>query len=209
MYLSYSYVTRSYQELSRLIRPASADQPECLPWVIYDTQQYAAAGSTTLSFYAAAQADLTLSNIGVGALDALSYFELHRVFASILAAITATSAGAAAGAANDVAILHFAARGTVTFTMLQKTWGPFPLDFFGRPGGPDAVMTSHGTQAAGTSFQTQLGTTVMNGGFTGYGAIVIAPTTSFRVKMDFNSTAIATATNIRHSMLGTMHRRVA
>lgn len=209
MYLSYSYVTRTYQELSRLIRPANADQPECLPWVIYDTQAYAAAGSTTLSFYTAAQADLTLSNIGVGQLDALSYYELHRAFVSILAPLSVTSAGTAAGAANDVAILHFTARGTVTFTMLQKTWGPFPLDFFGRPGGPDAVIAAHGTQAAGTSFQTQLGTTVMNGGFTGYGAIVIAPTTTFRVKIDFVSTAISTQTNIRHSMLGTMHRRVA
>lgn len=212
MILTLRYAPKAYATLVALTRPARADQPEALPWVMYDTNAYAAAGSARLTFYsstAASLTDTTLSNLPNGTLETFQFFEFHREFLSILALLSLTTTAAVTGSANDVDILHKTARGTRTLTIGQKTQGPFPIDFFGRPGGVTFQGTSEGTETAPARNIIQSGETVMNGGFPHGGAFVLGPQTKMTITLDFNSTAISAQTNIRHSVLGIFHRRVS
>jgi hypothetical protein len=210
MILSLHYLPKTYAALNALARPNRGDQPESLPWVFFDTQSYLAAGSARLTYFGnAGQTDLTMSNLGNGTFETDQYFELQRSFMSFLAPLSITTTAAVTGSANDVDILHKAARGMVTFSMLNKAVGPFPIDFFGRPGGINFQGTSEGTETAPARNIIQSAETIMNGGFPFVGAIVIPPVTAFRVFADFNSTAISGNMNIRHAMLGVFHRRVS
>lgn len=212
MILSLNYAAKTYQSLRSLTQPKSGQQPESLPWVMYDTQAYAAAGSARLTYYgstAASLADLTLSNFPTGTLEQDQFFEIQRVFLSFLAPLSITTTAAVTGAANDVDLLHKSARGILTLQLLGKPIGPFPIDFFGRPGGITFQATSEGTETAPARNILQSAETVMNGGFPMVGASVLQPTTPAKWFADFNSTAISAQMNIRHAMLGVFHRRVA
>lgn len=212
MILTMHYAAKSYQTLAALARPARADQPESLPWVLFDTQQYASAGSAKLIYYSSTAASLndqTMSNLATGTLEKLQYFELQREFLSFLAGLSLTTTAAVTGSANDVDILHKAARGVRTISIGQKTQGPFPIDFLGRPGGAEFSVAMEGTETAPARNTLQGGTSVMNGGFPHAGAFIIPEQTKFTVTLDFNSTAISAAMNIRHAFLGIFHRRVS
>lgn len=212
MILTLKYGAKSYQTLADMIRPARADQPESIPWTMFDTTTYLAAGSARLVLYsstAASLTDLTLSNFPNGTLETFQFFEFHREFLSFLAALSLTTTAAVTGSANDVDILHKAARGTRTLTIVGKPYGPAPIDFLGRPGGPTFVATSEGTETAPARNIIQNGETVMNGGFPWLGSYVLGPQTKMAVSLDFNSTAISGNMNIRHALLGVFHRRVA
>jgi len=212
MILGLRYAPKAYDTLVALSRPANASQPEALPWVMYDTQQYAQAGAARLTYYsstAASLTDSTLSNFANGTLETYQFFEFHREFLSFLAALSITTTAAVTGSANDVDILHKAARGVRTLSIGQKTQGPFPVDFFGRPGGAMFAGTSEGTETAPARNIIQSGETVMNGGFPHVGAFILGPQTKMSIFLDFNSTAISAAMNIRHAIMGVFHRRVS
>lgn len=209
MFLQMKYTPKNYDTLKSLVVPASAKQPECLPWVMYDTIQYAAAGQARLAYFTGTNpADLTMSNLPDGKLETLQYFEIHRVFTLILTLLSITTTAVVTGAANDVIILHSTGRGIWTFSMTNKIWGPFPLEFFGRPGGPAVFIAMEGTETAPARNFLQFGTQNENGGFPGLGAMIVPPVTQFKTFLDFNSTAIAAAVNIRQSLMGVLHRRV-
>lgn len=212
MILTLRYAPKAYATLVGLSRPQRADQPEALPWVMYDTAAYPNTGVASLTLYsstAASLSDPTLSNFPTGTLETFQFFEFHREFLSILAALSLTTTAAVTGAANDVDILHKAARGIRTITIGQKSYGPFPIDYFGRPGGASFAGTSEGTETAPARNIIQAGETVMNGGFPHGGSYVLAPQTKMTVTLSFNSTAISTTTNLRHSIMGIFHRRVS
>lgn len=214
MILSLHYVAKTYAQLAQLTSPRSGAQPESLPWVMFDTQQYPQAGAARLTYYASTAASLndpTLSNFATGTLEKDQYFEIQRVFLSFLAPLSITTTAAVTGSANDVDLLHKSARGQLTLSLLGKPIGPFPADFFGRPGGIQFQATSEGTETAPGRNIIQSAETVMNGGFPMVGASILQPTTPVRWFFDFNATvvAISAAMNIRHAMLGVFHRRVA
>lgn len=212
MILNLKYTPKAYATLVAMTRPARADQPESLPWVMFDTTTYLAAGSALLTLYsntAASQTHTTLSNFASGTLETFQFFEFHREFLSFLAALSLTTTAAITGSANDVDILHKAARGTRTLTIGQKVQGPFPIDFFGRPGGVVFGGTSEGTETAPARNIIQSAETVMNGGFPHNGGFVLAPQTKMAIQLAFNSTAISANMNIRHAILGVFHRRVS
>lgn len=210
MILTLKYLPKTYAALMAQARPTRGDQPESLPWVFFDTQAYAAAGSARLTYFSnAGQTDPTMSNLGNGQLETDQYFELQRAFVSFLAALSLTTTAAVTGSANDVDILHKAARGVVTFSMLNKAVGPFPIDFFGRPGGSTFQGTSEGTETAPGRNIIQSAETVMNGGFPYLGSITVPPVTNFKVFLDFNATAISAQMNVRKALLGVFHRRVS
>lgn len=212
MILTLRYAPKAYATLVAMSRPQRADQPEALPWVLYDTQQYAAAGSSRLTYYSSTSAsltDTTLSNFPTGTLETYQFFEFHREFLSFLAALSVTTTAAVTGAANDVNILHTTARGTRTLTIGQKQQGPFPLDFFGRPGGARFVGIAEGTETAPARNIIQSGENENNGGFPHGGAFVLGPQSKVTITLDFNSTAINAALYVRHSILGIFHRRVS
>lgn len=209
MILTLRYAPKGYKTLVALSRPQRADQPEALPWVMFDTQAYAAAGSARLTYYATAQTDPTLGNLPNGTLETYQFFEFHREFLSFLAPLSITTTAAVTGSANDIDILHKTARGTRTLSIGQKSQGPFPIDYFGRPGGPVFQGVAEGTETAPARNIIQAGETVMNGGFPHGGAFVLGPQQKMSIFLDFNSTAISAQMNVRHSILGIFHRRVS
>lgn len=212
MILTLNYRPKDYATLVALSRPQRADQPEALPWTMYDTISYPAAGSASLVLFSSTPAsltDFTLSNLPKGILETFQFFEFHREFLTIMSLLSLTTTSAVTGAANDVDTLHKTARGVRTFTVGQKNYGPVPIEFIGRAGGVVFGGVAEGTETAPARNIIQSGETVMNGGFPHNGSYVLAPQTQLTVTWTFNSTAISTNTNLRHSFMGIFHRRVS
>lgn len=202
-------VAKTYEMLRDLIRP-DANQPESYPDVLYDTQTYAQAGSSVLTFFkstAANLADQTLSNFASGQMPAFEYFEIHRVHLIIHAIPNINVTAIMTGAANDVEILHKTARGVLSFTLKAKPYGPWPIAYCGRPGGPVVGYAAAGATAADNI--VTFGETESNGGFPVLGNIIIPPATQFTATLNFNSTAISAATNITLALMGVHHRAVS
>lgn len=202
-------LAKTYQILNQITGPKDASQPESQPWVLFDTQQYAQAGSASLTFFknatAANASDPTLSNFASGMLDAKYFFEIHRVHTIIGAVPNTNATTAITGAANDVEILHKTARGNLSAQLKGRPYWGFPIAYFGRPGGPVPIFSSYGTGTAANNVITA-GETEANGGFPVLGNLVIPPATQFQATMTFNSTAISVATNITVAMMGVLHR---
>jgi hypothetical protein len=201
---------KSYETLRDLVKPASANQPESIPHVLFDTQTYAQAGSAALNFFrstAANLGDTTLSNFASGQLETYQFFEIHRVHVFIHSVPNAQATAAITGAAQDVELLHKTARGILSFSLGGKPYGGFPLTYFGRPGGPLPTYFAYGTGAVANNVITA-GQTEANGGFPYLGNLIIPPASQFSATMTFNSTAISAATNITLSLLGVLHRQV-
>ena len=203
--------SKTYETLRELGQPASADQPISDPDVLYDTQTYAQAGSTTLTFFkstAANLSDKTLSNFPTGILPKGQFFEIHRVFVFIHAMPTANATVAVTGAAQDVEILHKTARGVVQWKTNTRDYGPYPLWFFGRAGGPSGQFESYGSGTAANNVISS-GNTENNGGFPVLGSQIIQEQQQFEATMTFVATsAISAATNITFAMLGIRHSQV-
>jgi hypothetical protein len=207
MFLHWDYSQRSYDQLERQSRPASADQPESFNAVLYDTQQYAAGGSSRLTFFsstAASLSDLTLSNFADGRLGPGEYFEVHRIFTYIMA-IPSVGTGAVASSANDIEILHKTARGTFLLEMKGKRFLPVPLSYAGAAGGGEHFVIGTLTAPAHIAYPNQS----KNGGFPVLGSVVLAPLTKVTGFLDFNSTAVSAAVNVRLELAGTLHRNLA
>ena len=202
--------SKNYQALRDLVMPV-AGQPESIPHVLFDTQQYAQAGSATLTFFGSATSanasDPTLSNFYSGSLQAKNFFEIHRIFLKIHSVPNTNATTAITGAATDVEILHKTARGILSWNFNGKPYGGFPIDFFGRPGGPLPVYAAYGSGTAANNVITA-GETEANGGFPVLGNLIITPATNFTATLAFNSTAISAATYITVAMMGVLHRPV-
>ena len=208
MFLNWEYISRTYDELDGLVRPATADEPESFNAVLYDTQTYAVGGTARLEFFsstAASLADRTMSNFAAGTLEPGAFFEIHRIFLYILAVPSLTTTAAVTGTANDLEILHKTARGNFTLEMTGKRLLPCPINFAGQSGGGEPVIAVTYTAPAIAQFPN----TSKNGGFPVLGSIVIPPVTKITGFLDFNATAISAAVNIRMELAGVYHRRVA
>lgn len=200
-------VGKTYGLLRSMSKPVDSSEPESVPHVLFDTQTYAQAGSASLTFFnnatAANASDPTLSNFATGQLDAGYFFELHRVHVIINAVPAVGAAATIAGPANDIELLHKTARATLGFRIKGKTYGDFPLAYFGRPGGPTATIAAYGTAAAENY---QFASTEANGGFPYLGNLILTPATQAKGVMTFNSTAISAATPITVCLFGVLHR---
>jgi hypothetical protein len=203
---------KRYQTLASLVKPQDANLPESIPFVLFDTQQYPQAGAASLTFFnnatAANASDPTLSNFANGQLDDGYYFEIHRMHMMIAAIPNLNVTAVITGAASDVEILHKTARGIFGLRIKGKTYGDYPLAYYGRPGGPVPIYSSFGTGTAANNAITA-GETESNGGFPVLGNIIIQPTNVVKGIMTFNSTAISAATNITVALMGVLHRPLA
>lgn len=183
----------------------TSQEPEVVPYVFYDTQQYPAAGlAGGLNYFANVNADSTLSNMQTaGSLPNPQWFKVFKVFVDILGVPTAAGLADARGPVNDIELITKSARATLTFTMANKTYGPWPLTFFGSSGGlqnPVAV-----TLAAGAIYTA--GSLRDNGGFPINGSVIIPPQVNFGWTLNgVNTIAISAATQIRVSMAGLLAR---
>jgi hypothetical protein len=193
-----SIVTYAYDFLQSRVVPQSLNAPEALPWVLFDTVTYLAAGVAHLDAFRNVNADPTMSNMDVaGSLPAGVYFDVHRILITPLP-VSPTIVTTAA----DIGILYNVARGNFTFTVNAKPIGPFPIRFAGDAGQP----SQQGANAvAGTS--QYLGGP-QNGGFPVNGAIKLSPAQKFGVGLDFNSSATTANVLIQVALLGILYRKI-
>jgi hypothetical protein len=204
--LGVDYRPKSIQTILDSLKP-NATEPEAIPDVLYDSQTYVAAGSSVLNYFTTlpAAGDKTLSNMQIaGALPNPVYFEIQKVYFDVLCATT--TAATQAGAASDIDQILKVGRGIASFTLSDKTYGPYPLTFFGGSGGTQAMIAS----AIATPGSIQSANVRDNGGFPMNGALMIPPQVSFTWQLNWVPlTAITANTVCRVSMLGVKYRRVS
>lgn len=204
---------KAYSLLRDISKPSNANEPESIPDVLYDTQTYAQAGQTSLTFFNSATAanasDITLSNFSTGVLETGYFFEVHRIFLILHAIPNLNVTAVVTGAANDVELIHKTARGVIYSNMNGKTYGPHPLAFYGRPGGPAVSYVGFGSGTAANNILT-VGENEANGGFPYLGNLVIPEQKNFKTTITFAAVqAISAATNLTVAMMGVKHRPVA
>jgi len=197
---------QSDQELYRASNPGSQTGPEALPWCLYDTQTFPAAGIARLRFFNQTNADRTLTNMETGGqLSDPQFFEIWNLMMDFQLAGPTINA-AAAGQANDLDLLLKTQRATFTLNISNKNYGPFPATLLHATGG--GVGNVFGTTAAAGSIQ-YVNNGVQDGGWSWGGAVIIPPKVGWFIDLEFAGIqAISAETNIRIALNGVLHRRV-
>ena len=198
-------------ELDDLANPQSANQPEVVPWSLYDTQTIASAAAGPFTFFTALNTDKTLCNMeGPGQLPDPQYFIVQYVAADLLQVPTATAlANEPNEALANVEKLLKTARATFTFNMSNKRYGPFPLTMCHATGGATFSGYGYGTAANGTSSGVVNNGVPGSGGFPFSGALVIPPKIGFDVTVNLAAAqTLSASVLLRMSLVGALYRRV-
>lgn len=202
-------VARTRGALVREAQPTSAQQPEALPWILYDTLPWTTAVTTVQTYFTTVQNDKTLGNMeGPGQLPDPQFFEVHYIGCDFLVPQQFLVAAAATGPMTDIIQFLWTQRGTFEFNISNKRTGPFPLSFFHGSGGPSGF----GYTNSATTARFEYGNNgPADGGFCVAGAIVIPPKLGFNVTLrTFSAVTLVNGSplNIRAWMAGVLHRRV-
>ena len=201
-------VARTRPALARAANPQSAKEPEALPWVLFDTQAWTTAVTTTQTYFTAVQNDKTLGNMeGPGQLPDPQYFEVHYIGCDFLLPEQFLVAAAATGPITDILQFLFTQRGIFTFNISNKRVGPFPLSFLHASGGATGYLTTNSATVGKLEYANN---GIFDGGFCVGGALLIPPKVSFDITVQL--AAVPTLTNsplnVRIWMAGALYRRV-
>lgn len=119
---------------------------------LYDTQTYAAAGQTSLSFFQTASTPATIGNTNMalaGQLPDRQGFLIMSIrcypVMTPFSNARHASGGPQAGSTTD--LITIISNGVVTFNFLNKNYGSFPLWLLPAGGGPLSIMTAEGATA--------------------------------------------------------------
>ena len=210
--MKFKVVPKTKQQLIRLANPEQANQPEVLPWVLYDTQTFTDASTTSLTFFASTNNNKSLSNMeSAGQIPDPQFFEVYYFGLDIMRQVT-TTAGGVPGAIDDIQLLLWgdagdgSDSGRWTFNISNKRFGPFPISFLHASGG--ATGFGWGTFTAEESLQFA-NNGIFDGGFYVGGSIIIPPKVGFDVTLDWGGSVDLTGNlALRMWMAGALHRRV-
>lgn len=200
-------IARTKDELIRAANPEQFGDGETIPFCLFDTQLYTSGTTTEQTYFTAAQADRTLSNLQGGSqLPDPQFFEIHNLGFDILADAT-TGAGGETGALDDVAKLMLVGRPFFVVTISDKIYGNGPLSLLHTSGGP--VGNGWGTFTAEESIQVATNS-YPDGGWNWQGGVIIPPKVGFNVVIRWSAaqTLAIGNTQLRFWMLGLLHRRV-
>jgi|ERR1041385_5292189 hypothetical protein len=200
-------------ELEAMVNPTMPNQPEAVPWALYDQQNLTTAVATPNGFFIAQNADKTLSNLeGPGQLPDPQYFIVHYASCDIQQIPVATAlANEPNSALANVENILKTCRTTFEFSMSNKLYGPFPLSMCHATGGATGSGFGYGTAANGTSTFVVNNGIPGSGGFPFAGALVIPPKIGFSITLR-NTTAytlVGGPIGARMTLVGTLYRRVA
>jgi len=210
--MRFPIVGKTIAELNAIGKPNGA-RSEAIPYVIYDQQNYPAAGSAAgLQFYLTQQADQTLGNLQTaGILPQPQWFEIHGIMADFMAVPVIRAAGAAASAADgqlqDIELILKSARATWELTIAQKSYGVMPLTFLHASGGGVGFIAGAFTA---TTQVNQGNNGVQGTTWAPNGSIIIPPTQGFNITLRFQPTLVPVSqiNPIRVSLVGVLHRAV-
>jgi hypothetical protein len=191
--------------LLALADPASANQPEAVPWLLYSRKTYTDNATTSLTFFDD-QPARGFGNVNGGSLPVPQFFEVLSFGADLLRDPTAAAA-AQVGAISDVQRLWYTSAATWNFVMSDKIWGSFPTSVLHPSGGVQGF--GFGTTTADTGAIQYANNGMPDAGFPMNGAIIIKPKTAFTVNIVWPTAIDLTANiDIRFWMWGILHRRV-
>lgn len=199
---------KTRQVLAMLANPELANQPEALPWVLYDTQPWTTAVTTQVDYFLTQPADRTLGNMeGPGQLPDPQFFEIWYWGVDILVNPAFVALATAVGPITDIAQFLFTNRGIWTFTVSNKNIGPFPMSFFHGSGGPTGYMS--GTFAAPARMEYG-NNGIFDGGYCVNGSIIIPPKIGFVVTLRTSAAPVLNQSplNVRAWKAGVLHRRI-
>jgi len=174
--------------------------------VLYDTQTYLAAGTTTLlNFFQTTSQDRTLSNMEqAGTLPDPKFLTLWFVSVDIL---IPPSLAAPPIAWQDMATILWTGRPIIRLVISDKEYGPVPLSFCHASGGVTGFGVSLADATATGLAYANNG--VQDGGFYVGGGIIIPPKVGFNVEVRWgNPAAVDADTLVRVNLDGVMHRRI-
>lgn len=200
-------IPKTWAQLTAMLTPSDPRQPESVPYILYDTQQYVSGATTLLSFFQTVNPDKTLTNMETsGVLPAPQHFEIHSIFVDVLNR-PSVGAGTVAGQIDDLSALFHIGRATITYASSGKRWGPIPA----RACGPISAINGAVGATLTAPANIQAGWRDYNGGFPINGQFIIPPSQSFGFDMAFAAaqTLAGGNTYISMSLLGVLHRRVS
>jgi hypothetical protein len=203
-------IPKTFQALSVLVQPRVGNQPESLPWILYDTKTYTSGSTTKLTFFDQVSTDKSISNMeAAGSLPDPQFFEIFGYCLDILQPI-GTATTLTASALDNVNKLVLQGRGIWTFNLSNKRYGPFPITALHALGGPTGFLALAGTFAAPNRETVDYANNgIFDGGWWVDGSIVIPPKVGFDITLEWPSPLTLTGTvQLRVSMVGVLHRRV-
>lgn len=201
----YPIEPKTRTELLNIATPDTANQPECLPYELYDTQPFVNTTTLNLQYFVAVNADKTLSNMeAAAALPDPQFFEIWFITVDYLFP-TMTTVASVQGNANDIHILQHSIRGTLQLSISNKTVGLFPLNGVHSAGGPmglDSGVVATSQQSGNNGVQ--------DGGLWMAGQVILPPKVNFTVSINFAATSTLNTNNlnIQVGLIGVLHRRV-
>jgi len=202
-------VPKTRQQLYALAYPETANQPEAISHILFDTQTFTSASTTTLTFFNTQQSDPTLGNLEqAGALTDPQWFEIHNWGLDVLQDGSAVVGVTEVGIMDDIAKLMLVGRPIFTFSMSNKQYGPYPLSFLHTSGGPTGQIAAGNTAATGN---IQFGTNSFpDGGWNWRGNVIIPPKVGFKASVQWAAAQTLAAGNplLRMWIAGVLHRRV-
>lgn len=194
----------NYPEVKALSEPAAVGQPEVIPWVYYDTQDFAS-NWTRVSYFAVPQNDPTLGNIEQGGtMPADTYFQVFSINVDFL--VSSVQNAATPTQVNDLLQIMNGARATLQFTIANKNYGPIPLSFCHSSGGIRATLMASEAALAGIFNYGQ--NYDADGGWWVDGAVILPPRQSFSVTVLGVAAALTATRSVRLSMAGVKYRSV-
>jgi hypothetical protein len=205
MSLKFPVRPKNFADVAALSTAASASQPETIPWVYYDTQDFVS-NWTRVSFFATPQNDRTLGNIEQGGtIPADTYFQIFSLNVDFLIAASASTAAPAAAIADDLAQILFGSRAILNLTIANKNYGPIPLTYCHSSGG--LIIDWQGTPAAAAILNFAQNAPA-DGGYWVDGAIILPPNQSFTMTVEGVAAALVATRKVRLSMAGVKYRPV-
>lgn len=196
----------SYAELDRDSRPGNATQPETIPWVWYDSQDFASLW-TNVAFFASTSNDATISNISVAnQFSAEQYFRLFAVTLDWLISATTQASSGAATIVDDLLQIQNGSRAIFNLSIMQKIYCQVPIHALHSSGG---VYVNY---QLGTPTGSGIGNYAMNwnpdGGYDVGGAIVFPPKQVFACSVSGTAAALNATRKGRVSFHGPLSRPV-
>lgn len=206
MAVRFAIVPKSYAQLAAAASPASATQPEAIPFTFFDSQDFASLW-TNVSFFQTIQTDPTLGNIQTaGTLSADQYFKLEAVTLDWLIAATTQASSGAPTIVDDLLQIMNGARAIVNMSMAMKSYIQAPIHGFHSSGGINVQYQ------LGTPTGSQLGNYAQNwypdGGYNVGGAQVLPPRQTFQFNVIGVAAALVATRKGRFTMWGTLYRKV-
>lgn len=201
-------IAKTFDELQNEATPKQVQggNMEAVAWTAYDTATYTSAATTNLTFFTTTRGTPQLSNLSpAGQFPNPQFFRLQSASLDIM-----VEPANAQTVWRDVYRILFGQLVTDgapswTFTLANKTYGPFPVSMLHGTGGPTgfgySTAAAVGAEYANNSFP--------DGGFSFGNSILIPPQQAFQVTTTWD-TAVTLAGNVRLrlSLHGTLYRRI-